>query len=67
MELLQKLFLLRKQITIKEVELKGNLVELTNNFNKGWKVSPFQNSGLLIDGKVITIKTEAIIMERFTV
>lgn len=43
---------------IQEVELKGNLVEITNNFNKNGKLSPFQNTGLLIKGKVYTTKTE---------
>ena len=43
--------------SIQEVELKGDLVELTNNFNKEGKLSPFQNTGLLIKGKVYTTKT----------
>ncbi len=41
-----------------EVELKGDLVEITNNFNKNGKLSPFQNTGLLINGKVYTTQTE---------
>ena len=53
--------------SVKEVELKGDLVELTNNFNKDGKLSPFQNSGLLYAGKVITIKTEANYNGKFTV
>ena len=32
--------------------------EITNNFNKNGKLSPFQNTGLLIKGKVYTTKTE---------
>ena len=44
--------------SIKEVELKGDLVEITNDFNKDGKLSPFQNTGLLIKGKVYTTKTE---------
>jgi DNA (cytosine-5)-methyltransferase 1 len=43
--------------SIKDVELKGDLVEITNNFNKDGKLSPFQNTGLLIKGNVYTIKT----------
>ncbi|MDC6467591.1 DNA (cytosine-5-)-methyltransferase [Flavobacteriaceae bacterium] len=54
-----KAFPVKETHTVKEVELKGNLVELTNNFNKEGNLSPFQNSGLLIDGKAITVKTEA--------
>jgi DNA (cytosine-5)-methyltransferase 1 len=42
---------------IREVELDGNLVNLTNNFNVGGKLSPFLNSGLLVKGKVYTAKT----------
>ena len=38
-------------------ELKGSLVEITEKFNKNQKLSPFQNTGLLIDGKIYTIKT----------
>jgi len=62
-----KAFPVKETITVKEIELKGNLVELTNNFNKGGKLSPFQNSGLLIDGKVITVKTQAHYKGKFTV
>lgn len=47
-----------KTNSIQEVELKGNLVEITDNFNKNGKLSPFQNTGLLIKGKVFTTKTE---------
>lgn len=51
-------FPLAKTNLIQEVELKGNLVELTNNFNNSGKLSPFQNTGLLIKGKVYTTKTD---------
>lgn len=47
-----------KTDSIQEVELKGDLVEITNNFNKDEKLSPFKNTGLLINGKVYTTKTE---------
>ena len=40
------------------MRLKGDLVEITNNFNKNGKLSPFQNTGLLLKGKVYTTKTE---------
>ncbi len=43
---------------IEEIKLTGDLVELTDNFNKTGKLSPFQNTGLLINGKVYTTKTE---------
>ncbi|NRD22798.1 DNA (cytosine-5-)-methyltransferase [Winogradskyella litoriviva] len=51
-------FSVAKTNSIEEVELKGDLVEITNNFNKNGKLSPFLNTGLLIKGKVYTTKTE---------
>ena len=51
-------FPVAKTKSIQEIELKGDLVEITNNFNKTGKLSPFQNTGLLIKGKVYTTKTE---------
>ncbi|MEO8934510.1 MAG: DNA (cytosine-5-)-methyltransferase [Xanthomarina sp.] len=53
-----KAFPVIKTNSIQEIELKGDLVEITNNFNKTGKLSPFQNTGLLIKGKVYTTKTE---------
>ena len=41
-----------------EFEIKGDLVEITNEFNKNGKLSPFQNTGLLFNGKVYTTKTK---------
>ncbi len=37
--------------------IDGNLVTLSENFNEGQKLSPFQNTGVFIDGKVFTAKT----------
>lgn len=62
-----KAFPVKEINSVKKVELKGDLVELTNNFNKDGKLSPFQNSGLLFEGKVITAKTEANYNGQFTV
>lgn len=62
-----KAFPVKETNAVKEVELKGDLVELTNNFNKDGKLSPFQNSGLLYEGKVITTKTEANYNGKYTV
>ncbi len=53
-----KAFPIVKTDSIQEFELKGNLVEITNNFNTNGKLSPFQNTGLLLKGKVFTTKTE---------
>ncbi|WP_335965144.1 DNA (cytosine-5-)-methyltransferase [Galbibacter sp. PAP.153] len=51
-------FPVTKTNPIQEVQLKGDLVEITNNFNKTGKLSPFQNTGLLIKGKVLTTNTK---------
>ena len=40
-----------------QFKLEGNLVEITDEFNKDGKLSPFQNTGLLFKGKVYTTKT----------
>ena len=52
-----KAFPVSKTDSITDVPLKGDLVEITNNFNKNGKLSPFQNTGLLFKGKVYTGKT----------
>jgi DNA (cytosine-5)-methyltransferase 1 len=50
-------FPVAKTSSIKEIELNGDLVEITNEFNIEGKLSPFQNTGLLAKGKVYTTKT----------
>jgi DNA (cytosine-5)-methyltransferase 1 len=52
-----KAFPVSKVISIQEVELKGDLVDITKDFNKDGKLSPFLNTGMLIKGKVYTTKT----------
>lgn len=37
--------------------LTDSLVEISEHFNKGEKLSPFENTGIFIKGKVFTIKT----------
>lgn len=44
-------------IATKSFELKGSLEEITDNFNVSAKLSPFENSGLMIGRKVTTCKT----------
>ncbi len=36
--------------------LEKDLVKISNEFNKNQKLSPFQNSGVMIDGKFTTVK-----------
>lgn len=43
--------------TQKTIEIKADLVEISSNFNKNGKLSPFENTGVFIDGKVHTSKT----------
>ena len=62
-----KAFPVKEINSIKELQLNSSLVELTNNFNKAGKLSPFQNSGLLLEGKVLTAKTKALYNGKFTV
>ncbi|NNE75560.1 MAG: DNA (cytosine-5-)-methyltransferase [Pricia sp.] len=38
-------------------EIAGNLVDLSENFGKDKKHSPFENTGVCIDGRVFTTKT----------
>lgn len=42
----------------KEFELVGDIVSISENFNKNGKVGLFENSGLMINGKITTIKTK---------
>jgi len=41
-----------------EFNLKGNLIEITNDFNIEGKLSPFLNTGLMLNSKVYSIKTK---------
>lgn len=41
-----------------EFTLKGDIVSISENFNKGGKVGLFENTGIMINGLVTTIKTQ---------
>lgn len=56
-----------KDIFSKGFELTGDLVQVSDNFNKGSKNSPFENSGFMIDGHVTTIKTQPEYDGKYTV
>ncbi len=49
-----------KSIPFSCFELKGSLVELTKTFNNKENISIFQNAGIMLKGKVYTIKTQPI-------
>ncbi len=40
-----------------EFELQGDIVHISENFNKNGKKGMFENSGIMIDGRITTIKT----------
>ncbi len=42
---------------IKEAHIDSDLVKLSEDFNKGGKISPFMNSGFMIDGNFFSVKT----------
>ncbi len=52
-----KAFPIEKPSSLREFKIEDDLVEITNNFNKNGKLSPFENTGLLFEGKVYTVKT----------
>lgn len=54
-------------ITAKTFELTGDIVSISENFNKNGTVGMFENSGLMIDGLVTTIKTQANYDGTFTI
>ncbi|AWL10432.1 DNA (cytosine-5-)-methyltransferase [Aquirufa nivalisilvae] len=45
-------------LTPKEFRLKGDIVSISENFNKAGATGPFENTGVMIDGLVITLKTK---------
>lgn len=43
----------------REFSLEGSLADITNRFNPDGGASPFENSGLMIDRRVFSLKTKA--------
>ena len=50
-----------------EFKLKGDIVEISENFNKNGKKGMFENTGIMIDGIVKTIKTKPSYEDKFTI
>ncbi len=50
-------FPIKDLINTNHFKLKASLVEISNEFNIDKQLSPFLNTGLMIDGKVITAKS----------
>ena len=45
--------------SIADFPLEGSLTDISNSFNKGAKLSPFKNSGLMVDSHIYTAETTA--------
>jgi DNA (cytosine-5)-methyltransferase 1 len=63
---LLKLGVLAKAFKVKQIvpettfELNGSLDEISKSFNKNGKLSPFLNTGLMVNGQVVTLKSNAV-------
>jgi len=56
-----------EQKTSKTFKIDSDLVEISSNFNKNGKLSPFENTGVFVDGNVHTSKTIPGFNEKRTV
>jgi DNA (cytosine-5)-methyltransferase 1 len=56
-----------KSTSLNSFDLTGDIVSISNNFNMGKLDGTFENSGLMIDGKVYTIKTQPNYDGKYTV
>jgi DNA (cytosine-5)-methyltransferase 1 len=56
-----------KSIGLNSFNLNGDIVSISNNFNKEKHDGTFENTGLMIDGKVYTVKTQPNYDGKYTV
>ena len=54
---IQNTFKTAQDSEVSEFVLDNDLVDISNNFNVGGKKSLFENTGMMIDGEVTTLKT----------
>ena len=54
---IQNTFKAEQDSEVSEFVLDNDLVDISNNFNVGGKKSLFENTGMMIDGEVTTLKT----------
>ena len=54
-------------VSPKEFKLKGDIVSITENFNKNGTIGLFSNSGIMINSSVTTLKTQPNYEGNFTV
>jgi DNA (cytosine-5)-methyltransferase 1 len=52
---------------LNEFKIKGDIVEISENFNKNGKTGMFENTGIMINGFVTTIKTKPSYDDKFTI
>lgn len=48
-------------------KLEGDIVQISENFNKGGKTGLFENTGIMINGVVTTMKTKPNYEDKFTI
>ena len=51
---------IQKNNTLSDFEIKGSIKEVSDNFNKGKKESPFGTAGVMIDRKVLSVDATTI-------
>lgn len=54
---IQNTFKAEQDSEVSEFVLDNDLVDISNNFNVGGKKSLFENTGMMIDGEITTLKT----------
>ena len=54
---IQNTFKAEQDSKVSEFVLDNDLVDISNNFNVGGKKSLFENTGMMIDGEITTLKT----------
>jgi len=64
--ILANAFKIKPEIETKTFLLEGDLPTISENFNKGLKISPFENCGIMIDRKVLTQKVKPHYHGKFT-
>ena len=57
---LAKAFPIHEHFEVQELDVSASPEDLTRNFGKSLKVSPFLNAGVYLDGKVFTAKVESL-------
>ena len=50
----------QKKTTISQFEIEGTIKEVSDNFNKGKKDSPFGTAGIMIDRSILSVDTTAV-------